>query len=167
MVDVAPYSCEWPHHFDLAADQLRRVFGPAVQVEHIGSTAVPGLVAKPIIDVLAGASSLDVYENAQVELESLGFVRVDKYDTRLPERRYFVRDAIAGLPRVNLHAVVMESRFWCEHLAFRDALRRDAALAARYARLKTDLAARYRFDRPAYTAAKQPFIEAVLRADRS
>jgi len=166
VVTVVPYSADWPRDFELVAEQLRGVFRGPVRVEHIGSTAVPGLVAKPIIDVLAGATALDVFEHAQAELRAIGFDRIDKYDAELPERRYFVRRAAGGLPRVNLHCVVAESRFWREHLAFREALRRSPSLAMRYAQLKTELAARFRSDRPAYTAAKQPFVEAALRGER-
>lgn len=80
----------------------------------------------------------------------------------IPDRRYFSRSADARLA-VHVHVVVERGRLWREHLAFRDALRADPTLAARYGSLKRELARTHAHDRAAYTAAKAPFIAAVLR----
>ncbi|RQP21144.1 GrpB family protein [Piscinibacter terrae] len=162
-VVVAPYCAEWPLRFAEVKAELLPVFAPAaVAVEHIGSTAIPGLAAKPIIDVLLGTDSLATIENKINGLSQLGYEYIAKYEGEFPNRRYFVRAAAASLPRVNLHAVVLGSSFWQEHLAFRNALRSNASLVAQYEQLKLQLASRFAHDRPSYTAAKAPFIEAVL-----
>jgi GrpB-like predicted nucleotidyltransferase (UPF0157 family) len=164
---LVPYSKEWPSRFNAVRAQLLRAFGPQrVVIEHIGSTAIPGLAAKPIVDVLLGAASLHVIEERIDLLTGLGFDHVSKYEHELPMRRYFVRPA-GGQPRVNLHAVVLGSTFWIEHLAFRDALRQDPALVAQYLQLKADLADEFPQDRPSYTQAKAPFIRAVIASFRS
>jgi GrpB-like predicted nucleotidyltransferase (UPF0157 family) len=160
---LVPYSEEWPSRFAAVRAQLLQAFEPQrVGVEHIGSTAVPGLAAKPIVDVLLGAMALHGIEERIEVLAGLGFEYVRKYEQELPMRRYFVRPAGDASPRVNLHAVVLGSTFWTEHLAFRDALRQDPSLVARYQQLKTTLAKEFEQDRPSYTQAKAPFIEAVV-----
>ncbi|HEY9109570.1 MAG TPA: GrpB family protein [Roseateles sp.] len=153
----------WPAQFDAVARPLRDALtGTACRIEHIGSTAVPGLCAKPVLDLLLGVTRLADVEARHEALAALGYRYRAEYEGELPERRYFTRDAGAGRLRVHLHAVVHGSAFWREQLAFRDALRADAALAARYAALKRELAERHAADKAAYTDAKGPFIRAVL-----
>lgn len=162
-VVIAPYSDQWPLQFAAAREQLVLAFrSQPVAVEHIGSTSVPGLAAKPIIDVLLGADSLGTVVAAIPELARLGYTYVPKYETDLPLRRYFVKAATASSLRVNLHCAVEGSIFWVEHIAFRDALRSSPLLLSRYQELKSRLAARFGEDRAAYTAAKAPFIQATL-----
>jgi GrpB-like predicted nucleotidyltransferase (UPF0157 family) len=142
--------------------ELLGVFAPApVVVKHIGSTSVPGLSAKPVIDVLLGADSLGDVDSKIEHLATLGYSYVSKYERELPMRRYFVKSALASL-RVHLHAVEVHSRFWQEHLAFRDTLRADSALRSDYETLKLRLAMEYAHDKSAYTAAKGAFIQSVL-----
>jgi GrpB-like predicted nucleotidyltransferase (UPF0157 family) len=154
----------WPAQARAAMAPVRAAFeGRPVRLEHIGSTAVPGLCAKPVLDLLLGVPALADAEDRAGALEALGFRYRPEHEAELPERRYFVRPAGAG-PRVHLHAVVLGGPLWTRHLAFRDALRRDPGLAARYAALKRDLAGRHAEDKAAYTAAKAPFIAGVLAA---
>jgi GrpB-like predicted nucleotidyltransferase (UPF0157 family) len=163
-VVVSPYSAEWPNHFRVVREELLSVFAPiAVVVEHTGSTSVPGLAAKPVIDVLLGARSLEEIESKVKPLSGLGYSYVTKYEREFPMRRYFVKSSAAS-PRVHLHAVELGSRFWLEHLAFRDALRGDSALRFRYQSLKLHLAKEFGDDKSAYSAAKGPFIQSVLAA---
>jgi GrpB-like predicted nucleotidyltransferase (UPF0157 family) len=163
-VVISPYSADWPQHFHVVREELLSVFAPiGVAVEHTGSTSVPGLAAKPVIDVLLGADSLIAIESKIRSLRELGYEYVSKYERELPMRRYFVK-AAAAVPRVHLHGVEIGSSFWREHVAFRDALRADAALCAQYQALKLQLANQFSDDKSAYTAAKGPFIQAVLAA---
>ncbi|CAG1011366.1 Dephospho-CoA kinase [Burkholderiales bacterium] len=163
-IELAPYAIAWPARFKAEHILLRRAFaGAGVVIEHVGSTAVPGLAAKPIVDILLGAPELALIEARIPALEALGYTYVAKHEAVLPERRFFAKPA--ARPRsVHLHAVVYGSPFWKNHLAFRDALRAHPALAQEYHRLKLDLAARFGEDRERYTEAKAPFIERVLRA---
>ena len=161
-VIVSPYSPEWSDRFRDVRDELLLAFAPlAIAIEHIGSTSVPGLAAKPVIDVLLGADSLTDVESRIEALSGLGYAYVPKYERELPMRRYFVKSS-AGALRIHLHAVERGSRLWQEHLAFRDALRADAGLRSEYQSLKLDLAERFAGDKSAYTDAKGPFIRAVL-----
>lgn len=160
---LSRYSDQWPSEFDsecaLLSDSLRH---QSIRVEHIGSTAVPGLSAKSIIDVMLGASSLKVIEGWVSILESLGYEYMPVHEEAIPDRRFFAKPRTR--PRnIHLHGVVIGEKFWREHIAFRDALRRDPELAMRYESLKFELSKKFGDDRESYTSAKSPFISSVLR----
>ena len=161
-VRVAPYDDRWPKLFRVEAVRIAAALSPlTVQLEHTGSTAVPGLAAKPVLDILAG------YEDATL-LDSLvaGF-QAAGYDHRgpqgIPERQFFRR----GQPRsYHVHLTAIDSQFWRDHLAFRDCLRADPVLRAAYGALKVELAGRHPSDREAYIEGKSAFVRAALdRAD--
>lgn len=166
-VVLHPWSADWSRIFATVRDELVAAFAPvAVTVEHIGSTSVPGLAAKPVIDVLLGAASLADIESRIDALGAAGFGYVAKYESEIPLRRYFVKQPADGL-RVHVHGVVAGGELWRNHLAFRDALSGDAALRDEYQALKLRLAREHAHDKAAYTDAKAPFILAVLAACRS
>jgi GrpB-like predicted nucleotidyltransferase (UPF0157 family) len=124
-------------------------------IEHVGSTSVPGLAAKPIIDIMPGLRSLADAPHIIGPMEALGYEYVPEFEAQLPERRYFRR----GIPRTHhVHVVEASSRFWRRHLAFRDWLRAHPGDAAAYAELKRKLATQYGADRAGYTDAKSEFI---------
>ena len=161
-VQIAEYSSQWPLMFEAESHHLRNVFLPeAVEIEHIGSTAVPGMAAKPIIDMLLGASSLGAIERQIQILESHGYCYVPEFEAQLPERRYFVKPA-RGEAQFHLHAVESGGQFWRDHLLFRDVLRTDRRVFDGYLMLKRSLAESLNMDRGSYTEAKAPFIEAVI-----
>ena len=165
-VELSPYSPMWPAVFEIERDRLNAIFGPdAVVIEHVGSTAVPGLGAKPIIDVMLGAPALAVIERHIPELVAGGYTYVPEFEKAIPERRYLTKRH--GHPgHFHLHAVVYDTPFWKRTLAFRDALRRDESVAAEYWKVKKRLATRYPNDRAAYTDAKSEFIRSVLEGTR-
>jgi GrpB-like predicted nucleotidyltransferase (UPF0157 family) len=130
-------------------------------VEHVGSTAVPGLPAKPVVDLMAPVRSLADSAAAREPLAGAGWVVVPPELDERPWRHFYVLPD--GARRVaHLHLVERAHPRWRETLAFRDALRARPQLAGAYADLKRDLAARYRTDREAYTDAKAAFIENAL-----
>jgi GrpB-like predicted nucleotidyltransferase (UPF0157 family) len=158
---LLPWSPRWPLAAATLAAELRACFAAdTVRIEHIGSTAVPGLLAKPVLDLMLGTATLAVIEARIPALTALGYTYVDRYERELPQRRYFTRQP-PDAERIHLHGLVHGDILWREHLRFRDALRTDAVLCARYAALKSELAARG-LDKADYTAAKAPFIRAVL-----
>ncbi len=159
-VRVVPYDPVWPELFAMEASRVRAVFALArlpVLLEHTGSTAVPGLAAKPIIDILAGYSEGAEVQSYVDTFEAAGYTHRGEQD--IPGREFFRR----GDPRAyHVHLVVIGSSFWRDHLRFRDRLRADSSLRDSYATLKSDLALRYPRDREAYIAAKGPFVQEVL-----
>ena len=163
-LELSAYSPMWPAIFDMERLRLDQVFGPGgVAIEHIGSTAIPGMGAKPIIDVMVGAATLEVFEIRTPELQAEGYRYVPELEKSNPLRRYFVKtDGQPG--NFNLHGVVLGSVFWREHLAFRDALRMSPTLSEEYWRIKRRMATRHPNDRTAYADAKAAFIRMVLDA---
>lgn len=166
MVDVTstiplePYDPDWPSRFATELRLLAPLFGEgSVRIEHVGSTAVPGLVAKPIIDIMVGLTSLAEAEALIDPLRSVGYHYVPEYEAQIPDRRYFRKPHIR--PRTHhLHCVVLGSQSWTRTLLFRDYLRNDPEVAAAYAHLKSELAMSH--SKRDYTAAKGPFIESVI-----
>lgn len=165
-VMLVPYDPSWPIRFAAERERLLNLFPERLHdVEHIGSTAVPGLPAKPIIDIMAGVASLAIADELIAPLLESGYVTSAEFNAALTDRRWLMRHA-NGHRTHHLHLVVHGGRLWRERLAFRDALRGDPALAERYALLKAELAARHPDDREAYTGAKGDFIRRALALPR-
>ena len=163
-LQLVEYDDAWPSQFLRVAEQVRRaVPSPGTTVEHIGSTAVPGLCSKPVLDILLGVASLAEVEASIPALVAAGFVYRPEYESQIPDRRYFVKPS-GDFPRVHLHAVGRGGALWRQHLHFRDQLRGDARLMLSYAALKRRLASLHPCDKNAYTEAKAPFVQQVLSA---
>ena len=160
---IAAYSPEWPREFERERAALTAALAPLhVHIEHIGSTSVPGMSAKPIIDIMVGAPSLNDVEAHMPLIEQLGYEHLPEMLDLMPDNRFFAKPAT--LPRrFHLHAVEYDGEFWRDHIAFRDVLRNDSKLAADYLALKSQLAAQYRLQPKRYTDAKGPFINAVVQ----
>ena len=129
--------------------------------EHIGSTGIQGLLAKPIVDLLAGVVSLEGVNALINRLCDSGYTTSREFNATLVDRKWLMRWR-DGRRTHHLHIVVHGSAQWYDRLIFRDALRRDPALVRRYAELKIGLAAMYSADREAYTEAKAEFVRAVV-----
>jgi GrpB-like predicted nucleotidyltransferase (UPF0157 family) len=157
-VDVVPYSAEWPDAFEAWRRRLSEALGEgAVRIEHVGSTAVAGLDAKPIIDIQVSVVDVED-EGAYVSaIEALGV----SLRFREPGHRYF-RPAGDRPRTVQIHVCNAGGEWEREHLLFRDYLRADQEARDAYARLKQDLADRYRDDRLAYNEGKTGFILDML-----
>ncbi|MDQ4069311.1 MAG: GrpB family protein [Actinomycetota bacterium] len=161
-VEVVAYDERWPLLFAAAERELRAALAPwLVDVEHIGSTAVPGLAAKPVIDIQVGVRSLEDSPQIVAAMESLGYEYVPELEDELPDRRYFRRWA-GGRRTHQVHLVERSNTDWWErHVSFRDWLRTHDDDRDRYAVLKRELADVYGDDRRAYTDAKTDFVRAV------
>ena len=161
---VVPYDPEWPDLFAALGRRLRTALGAvALRIDHIGSTAVPGLDAKPVIDVQVSVTDFEPLAAFAAPLQSLGFVhRMDNPDRA---KRYF-REA-PDQPRTHIHLRRAGSFSEQFALLFRDYMRANDEEAKEYARLKYALAEEHQGQRQAYVEAKTPFIWAVMkRADR-
>ncbi len=150
-VSVVPYDPSWPTRFRTEAARIRHALGAvALRIDHHGSTAVPGLAAKPVIDIQVSVRSfepLDAYRNP---LEQLGFpYRTDHED---PHHRFF-REPDGRPRRTHIHVREAGGEWERLNLLFRDYLRAQADAAAMYAALKPQLAERFRDDRRSYTEA--------------
>ena len=161
-IEVVPYNPAWPRQFLVEQSALQAALVPwlAGSVEHVGSTAVPGLSAKPVIDLMAPVHSLAESRAAIKAAESVGYVY---YPYKSGVIHWFCKPTPQHRTH-HLHIVPLSSRLWHERLAFRNALRSDLLLAHEYAALKYHLASVHGSDREAYTEAKSPFILATLEA---
>ena len=163
-VVLQPHDPVWATMFQAERMRLLSLFpSQFIDIQHIGSTAVPGLPAKPIVDLLAGVRSMEVADELIALLCGCGYVASAEFNEKLIDSRWLMRTS-GGHRTHHLHVAVHGSEFWLKRLRFRDALLMDAELAARYARLKSDLASRHRNDREAYTDAKAEFIDAASKA---
>lgn len=161
-VKLVPYDPSWPGAFAVERSRLEAMLpGVLLDIEHIGSTAVPGMAAKAVIDLLAGVDSMTLVKSIAAQVCAAGYTTSAAFNATLVDRSWFMRSA-NGQRTHHLHVVVHGGDIWREHLAFRDALRADPPLAQAYATLKSQLAARHASDRDAYTAAKTEFIRVAL-----
>lgn len=163
-VKLVDYDPNWPLMFEREKAKILSVIAnKVVAIEHVGSTAVPGLGAKPIIDIMVGIRRISDAQRCIEPLETIGYEYVAKYEVSIPERRYFRRGP-SNLPNrhYHLHMVEYNSDFWKRHLLFRDYLRAHPHAARDYQKLKKELAAKYRRNRDAYTGAKTSFIESIV-----
>jgi GrpB-like predicted nucleotidyltransferase (UPF0157 family) len=155
MIAVVPYDPDWPRRFEHERARLRGVLEPWLEggLHHIGATSVPGLAAKPIIDMMAGVRDLEDARAAYKPLLAEGWEHTPH---RPGIAHHFSR---LGL---GLHLTEPGSDLWNERLAFRDALRADPELVAEYAALKLRLAEEHPDSIEAYTAGKREFVGRVL-----
>jgi GrpB-like predicted nucleotidyltransferase (UPF0157 family) len=153
---VVEYDPEWPAEFERERAAVAAVLGDrAIAIEHIGSTAVPGLAAKPLIDLMAGLADFEQAPACLELLEAAGHERALEGD--FPGRRFLIR------PARHLSLTPHEGDYWRDQLAFRNALRADPELARAYGELKAQLA-EIHDDPEDYTRAKTDFVVAALRA---
>lgn len=165
-VRIEAYDPRWPSMFEEDKGKILEAVGEHVAaVEHIGSTSVPGLAAKPIIDVMVAVRRLADAPACVGPLAAIGYEYVPEHEAVMPERRFFRRGP-RGAGTHHLHMVEWSSEFWEAHLLFRDYLRAHAGAAARYEKLKRELAAAHGSDRGAYTEAKTDFIESTVERAR-
>jgi GrpB-like predicted nucleotidyltransferase (UPF0157 family) len=159
-VRVVRYDSEWPRLFDAESGRLHQFFSRvnlAISIEHTGSTAVPGLAAKPILDILAGYPRGAEVRPYVDTLVAAGYEH--RGESGIPGREFFRR----GNPRAyHVHLTAIDSSFWRDHLKFRDRLRADESLRDAYTALKYDLAAKFPRDRESYIDGKESFVKEVL-----
>jgi GrpB-like predicted nucleotidyltransferase (UPF0157 family) len=160
-VDLVPYSSDWPRAFADEATRLQNALtGWPCSIEHIGSTAVPGLAAKPILDIAVGMHAPIELDALQRALATLGYeYRGDAGDDG---GHVFVRESQPGTRTHHLHLVSQDSSQWQAYLGLRNWLRSNAQACSAYEAAKRALAAEHQDSRRAYTAAKAAIIARLL-----
>ncbi|MEX0730269.1 MAG: GrpB family protein [Aquisalimonadaceae bacterium] len=161
-IELSEYDPLWPMRFEEERDRLLSLFPDEfMAIEHFGSTAVPGLSGKPIIDILAGVESISRADALIDPMCRSKYITSAEFNATLKDRRWLMRWA-NGRRTHHLHIVVYRGPEWWARLAFRDALRSDPHLAARYEQRKKQLAKEFSDDREAYTEAKTEFVREVI-----
>jgi GrpB-like predicted nucleotidyltransferase (UPF0157 family) len=156
-VEVIDHDRSWGELFQRERERLREALGPlAAAVEHVGSTAVPGLAAKPVLDILVGAAPFPLPDEGLAALAALGYEY--RGDNGVPGRQFFRTN-----PRTrHLHVVELGGEEWQRLILFRDYCRAHPSVAREYEALKRRLAIDHPHERGRYTEGKAAFIEAVL-----
>jgi GrpB-like predicted nucleotidyltransferase (UPF0157 family) len=160
-IEIVPYDASWPRLFAQERELLAQALAKWIVggIEHVGSTAVPGLDAKPVIDIMMGVQDLDSSRSAIPAAERLGY----SYAAYRQDVMHWFCKPSRAFRTHHLHLVPFQDRKWMERVAFRDYLRSHPETAAAYAELKRSLAVRFQFDREKYTKEKGPFIENILQ----
>ena len=163
-IEIASYDPAWPALYAQEEARLRELlaFIPSLEIEHFGSTSVPGLAAKPILDIMIGVESRGLWPGLVEPVKTLGYAYWDQNPKE--EELFFVK----GMPPFgekrthHLHVYDFQGTRWKKELAFRDYLRAHPDEARRYGALKRALASKFTFNREAYTDAKTEFIQNIL-----
>jgi len=162
MVEITEYQPAWAGLFKQESERISRIFGENLaEIHHIGSTAVPGLVAKPIIDLMAEVTSLEACDAVNAEMRLLGYEPMDTYG--IPGRRYYRKFSPDRTRTHHLHAFLAGSDHVVRHLAFRDYLIAHPETARTYGDLKRKLAAIDGGDWDSYVTGKERFVRQTER----
>lgn len=160
-IRIVPADPDWAVAFAEEEARLRTSLGQlAVDIQHVGSTSVPELDAKPVIDIAIAAASFDDIARCRPGLLALGYL--DLGDDGRDGGYLFVKESRPAVRTHHLHIVTDVDPQWTNYLRFRDRLRADEGLRDEYGALKRDLQEPYARNRRGYTAAKEPFIRRVL-----
>jgi len=167
-ITICEYDPTWPAQFEQERTRLHTALGSVVTtIEHVGSTAVPGLAAKPIIDVLVGVRSLSEARALSIEaLAVLGYTYMAEYEAWLPGEMLF-RKGLPGPWTHHAHVMEPSSPRWEELMLVRDYLRTHSDVATAYGELKKALALVFQDDIAGFRDAKRPFLQAVMAKART
>ncbi len=168
-ITIEPYDPAWPAKFEQEKARLREALGEhALNIQHIGSTSVPGLGAKPIIDIMIAVRSLEEADQFCIQpIVALGYEYVREFEEQTPQRRFFRKAGADGARTHHIHMVVVNSDWWLDHLLFRDFLRADGSARRAYEAHKRQLADRDWLASNDYSEAKTDFILETMEQARA
>lgn len=166
-IEIVPYDPRWPDLFERERQAIESAIGHYVEeIEHIGSTAIPGLAAKPVLDIMVGVRTMEGSPGCIRGLAAIGYEYVPRFERELHRRRFF-RKYTEGRRTHHVHLVERSnSDWWDQHVLLRDYLRDHPRVAREYESLKRYLAKSFRDDRDDYTEAKTDFVTEVERRAR-
>jgi GrpB-like predicted nucleotidyltransferase (UPF0157 family) len=161
-IKVVPHNPQWTAIFQAEAARLAAVFGPeALLIEHIGSTAIPGIKAKPIIDILVGVKDIERVDDLNESMMALGYEPYGEFG--IPGRRYFSTGTTSVAQARHVHVFQADNPEVARHIDFRDYMRAHPDDAQAYSRLKEILAEKFPNDSERYTNGKSDFIRKMDR----
>lgn len=161
-VEVVPHNPKWRDAFEVESKYITDVLGGScVAIHHIGSTAIPGIYAKPIIDMLVEVQDITKVDEQNSGMKSLGYEVMGEYG--IPGRRYFRKDSKEGVRTHHIHIFEVGSPQIARHLAFRDYMIAHPEAAQKYSELKRDLAGKYPYSIDEYMDGKDSFIKQIDR----
>lgn len=165
-VKLVPHNSKWEELFEKEKQLFKKTFGDTIlAIEHIGSTAIPGISAKPIIDINIGVESLDVAQSMKEKFEKLGYEHRPFVPGKTKDDLKWQELYVKGPEEKRTHYVhvtILGNNYWKNDLLFRDFLRKNSERAKQYAELKEQLAEKYADNRETYTKNKEQFISETL-----
>ena len=164
MIQVQEYDTVWPAIFNTEKQHILNKAGKWIEkIEHVGSTSVPGLAAKPTIDICIGVKSLQVADESIIALlQSLDYDYLAYLEKGIPERRYLQKLDETGIHLIHLHLVIINHPLWNDYILFRDHLKAHPTDLKTYEALKLGLRDKFANDRVSYTDGKAQFITNIL-----
>jgi len=158
IIEVVPYDSTWPKQFEEEASRIKPIFAENfVAIHHIGSTAVPGLAAKPTIDIVLEVKNIELVDECNNPMAELGYEAWGEYN--IPGRRFFVKGK--DKRTYHVHTFQADSADIARHLYFRDYLKSHPKEAKEYADFKIKLAQQFANDRRSYVLSKQDFVKTL------
>lgn len=160
-ITLVKYNTDWPKMFEKERHLLLQALkNSVVQVEHIGSTSVPGLLSKPIIDIMVGLYDFSIADSTIPKIVNLGYTYFPEFEDVMPNRRFF-KKLVNGTATYHIHMTEIDSKFWQRHLLFRDYLKENPNVTKKYALLKKELAKQDWEDSNDFAKAKTAFIKKI------
>lgn len=160
-VVIVPYSAEWAEEFQKEKKRLKNLLkDTALSIEHVGSTSIPGLSAKPIVDIAVAVKHKGTLKSLIPFFSDNGYDVMDSIETT---GEILVRKGSPQLRTHYIHIEVIGSTFWNNHIIFRDYLLEHPDVVKKYEQLKQKISEKYKDERKKYTAAKNAFIQDILR----
>lgn len=160
-VELIDYHKEWEKYFEVEKNLFNNNVKRNIKTVHIGSTAVKGLCAKPIIDIMIGIENESDRMKVINDLIDLGYI--NRGELGIPDRTFLKKTTVNGETTHHVHLVIYDSEFWFTHLLFRDILRRNKEIRIKYAEMKKKLQSLFHHKRKEYTEAKTDFITKVVK----
>lgn len=161
IIKLVPHQKSWDVFFQTEKNKLLKTIS-SIYVEHVGSTAIPSIVAKPIIDIVIGIDKIKNFHLYKTKLKKIGF---EYHDNRGTKFNKFFTKGPEECRTVYVHLVKYEGNIWNKYINFRDSLNKNIKLAKRYEKLKLDLATKFT-NRDDYTKTKADFIKKVNKQGR-
>lgn len=155
-IKLLPHHKSWVPFFNKQKAKVLKSI-PDIHIEHVGSTAIPNISAKPIIDIAIGIKRMKDFNKYKIKLQKLGF---EYHSNRGSKFNKFFTKGPATSRTVYIHLVRYKGEIWNNYISFRDTLNKNTKLAKQYQKLKTDLASRFK-NRDDYTKAKDSFIKKI------
>ncbi|MEM5003155.1 GrpB family protein [Priestia megaterium] len=164
VVKLEPYNCNWSILFEKEREMLSsQLKGLIIKIEHVGSTSIEGLTAKPIIDIAIGVSSLDKFIRIKEKVKGIGYVEIP---VNIDGKHVFVKDKENKITHF-LHVMIYNQKLWRDQICFRDSLRSSPDAKLKYVKLKEELAKKYPNDVISYTNEKKRFVDSILKKARN
>lgn len=155
---IEPYNNDWINQFETIKIQLTKIINVDFNIEHIGSTSVKGLGAKPIIDIMIGLKDFENADKLIPNFKNIGYEYVSTFENIFPNRRFFILEK-NEIRYVHVHMIEYQSEFWNRHIRFRNHLRSNEIDRENYHQLKLELAKIDWKERGDYANAKSDFIQ--------